>query len=97
MIEEFHNAHKDAGAQVIGLALDGPAHQDAIDELIAHHNPSYTNLVAFDDVFQRQFGEETGKSFSVTPTYLFYKPDGSLLGVHLGKVSRAALESVVSR
>ena len=95
MIEAFHNTYKNRNAQVIGLALDGPAKQSEIDKLIAHHQPSYTNLVAFDDVFARQFREETGKPYSVTPTYLFYRPNGELLGVHAGKVSRQALDSVV--
>jgi len=96
MIQDFHTANKDSKAEVIGLALDGPAMQDEIDKLIAHHQPDYTNLVAFDDVFLRQFQEETGKSYSVTPTYLFYRPNGELLGVHLGKVSRQALDAVVA-
>jgi len=96
MIQEFHTANKDNNAEVIGLALDGPAMQAEIDKLIAHHQPDYTNLVAFDDVFLRQFQEETGKSYSVTPTYLFYRPNGELLGAHLGKVSRQALEAVVA-
>ena len=95
MIQSFHDEHSGKRAQVIGLALDGPAKQSEIEELIAQHQPTYTNLVAFDDVFARQFQEETGKPYSVTPTYLFYKPDGSLLGVHAGKISREALDAVV--
>jgi len=97
MIEEFHNAHHEANAQVIGLALDGPAKQADIEALISKHDPSYMNLIAFDDVFAQQFSEQTGKSFSVTPTYVFYRPNGELMGVHTGKVSREALESVVAQ
>ena len=97
MIQDFHNTYKDSSASVVGLALDGPAKQVEIDKLIEHHMPNYTNLVAFDDVFARQFNEETGKPFSVTPTYVFYRPNGELLGVHAGKVSRQALDAVVSQ
>lgn len=97
MIQAFHTAYKDSAAEVIGLALDGPSKQAEIDALIAHHQPDYTNLVTFDDVFARQFQEETGKSYSVTPTYLFYRPTGELLGVHVGKVTRQALDAVVTR
>lgn len=95
MIEDFHKAHRDGVARVIGVALDGPAQQRAIDALIAKHQPSYPNLVAYDDVFHKQFLTETGRSFSVTPTYLLYRPDGELYGVHTGPISRAALEQVV--
>lgn len=97
MIQEFHTAYKDTKAEVIGLALDGPAMQSEIDALIEHHQPDYTNFVTFDDVFASQFKDETGKAYSVTPTYLFYRPTGELLGVHMGKVSREALDAVVAQ
>jgi len=87
----------ESNARVIGLALDGPDKQNEIEKLIEKHQPNYVNLITFDDVFPRQFEEQTGKTFSVTPTYVFYKPDGELMGVHVGKVSREALESVVAR
>jgi len=97
MIQDFHNSHVESNARVIGLALDGPDKQNEIEKLIEKHQPNYVNLITFDDVFPRQFEEQTGKTFSVTPTYVFYKPDGELMGVHVGKVSREALESVVAR
>jgi len=97
MIEAFHQKYHRFNASVIGLALDGPEYQEAIDDVLARNQPSYVNLVAFSDVFNRQFMEETGKAFSVTPTYVFYRPDGSVFGVHTGKVSLAALEAVVSQ
>lgn len=97
MIEAFHSDHKNDAARVIGLALDGPTKRAEIDKLIDHHRPSYTNLLAFDDVFARQFAEETGESYSVTPTYILYKPDGSLFGVHVGKINRQALDAAVTQ
>ena len=97
MIEAFHSDHKGDKARVIGLALDGPSKRVEIDQLIEHHQPSYTNLLAFDDVFARQFTEETGEKYAVTPTYVLYKPDGSLFGVHVGKVDRQALDAAVSQ
>ena len=97
MIEAFHTDHINGYAKVIGLALDGPSKRAEIDRLIEHHKPSYTNLLAFDDVFARQFSEETGKRYTVTPTYILYKPDGSFFGVHAGKVSRKMLDSAVSQ
>ncbi len=95
MIEDFHNTHRDGLAKVIGIALDGPAQQNAIDALIDKHRPSYVNLVAYDDVFTKQFLTETGRSFSVTPTYLLYRPNGELYGVHTGPIGRPALEQVI--
>ena len=96
MLEAFHQAHADKDAQVVGIALDGIEQREALQSIIDKHSTSYENLVAFTDVFSRQFEEETGKDFRATPTYLLYSPDGELQGVHSGKLTRESLESIVS-
>lgn len=96
MLEAFHQSHVNTDAQVVGIALDGIEEREALQAVIDHHQTSYENLVAFTDVFKRQFEEETGKNFRATPTYLLYSPKGELQGMHAGKLSREALESIVS-
>lgn len=96
MIGEFHDAHVDHDARVVGMALDGP---DALPEILAlveHHDANYPTLVAFDDVFGAQFAELAGKNFRATPTYLLYAPDGRYVGTHTGPVERAKLEGIVA-
>ena len=96
MIGEFHDAHAASRAHVVGIALDGPAAMPEIETLVEHHAAPYPTLVAFDDVFDRQFAELVGKPFRATPTYLLYAPDGRFAGSHTGPIERERLEAVVA-
>lgn len=96
MIEDFHQAHKDSNAVVLGIALDGMEKKPQIDVLIEKHDPGYPNLVVFTDVFHRQFKELTGQDFRATPTYLLFTPDGELAGARAGPVEREFIEAVVN-
>ena len=97
MLEQFHVAHSDRDARVLGVALDGPEAIDAIEVIVARHEASYETLVALDDRFDRQFEELTGTEFRATPTYLLFTPDGAFAGAHVGLLSRGALEKIVAR
>ena len=92
MIQSFHDEHANTKAQVVGLALDGVEHSDAIQRRIQKNKTSYLNLIAFSDVIARQLLEETGRSVVVTPSYLLYKPNGEYYGVHTGKLSLEQLQ-----
>jgi thiol-disulfide isomerase/thioredoxin len=96
MIEAFYQDHKVSRANVIGVALDGPKHELEIEARIEKNKTSYRNFIAFDDVIYKQFLEEVGKPYNATPTYVLYKPDGSILGMHTGPIAREALEAVVA-
>ena len=96
MLEAFHRDHVDSDARVVGIALDGPAAIEEIERVVARHAPSYTTLVAFDDVFARQFAELTGRDFRATPTYLLFRPDGAYAGVHTGPIERERVEAILA-
>ena len=95
MLRAFHADHVDRDARVVGVALDGPRAIGAIERLVARHAASYPTLVAFDDVFERQFEALVGEGFRATPTYLMYAPDGSFAGAHVGPIERGALERLL--
>ena len=95
MLEAFHRDHVERDARVVGIALDGPKAIEAIEAIVARHEPSYHTLVAFDDVFGEQFSALTGKPFRATPTYLLYDPDGAYAGVHTGPIERERLERII--
>lgn len=80
IVEAFHQRHGNTNARAVGIATDGHEHIDRIQKLVDLHDPSYPTLVAFSDVFTRQFKELTGADYRVSPTYLVYSPDGQLAG-----------------
>jgi thiol-disulfide isomerase/thioredoxin len=96
MIEAFHVDHKEQDAAVVGVALDGMKAINEIQNLVERHNPTYPNLVVFTDVFNDQYRELTGKDFLATPTYLLYAPDGALVGVKTGLLTRDDLEQTIA-
>ncbi len=96
MLEAFHAAHARSDARVVSVALDGPGALAEIEAVNARTAPSYTVLVAFDDVFHEQFEALSGRPFRVTPTYLLYDPAGAFVAANTGPVSREALERVVA-
>ena len=96
MLEAFHRDHVERDARVIGIALDGPGAMAEIETVVARHQPSYTTLVAFDDVFAEQFVGLTGKEFRATPTYLLYTPEGAFGGAHRGPIDLERVERIVS-
>jgi len=96
MIESFHNKFKDHGAVVVGLVLDGREKLSDIEALIERHKPSYPNLVVYTDVFPKQYKELTGSNVRVTPTYLLFKPDSTLAGVHIGPIDEQALIATIT-
>ena len=96
MIEAFYQDHKDMSANVIGVALDGPKYESEIEARIEKNQTSYNNFIAYDDVIYKQFLEEVGKPYGATPTYVLYKPDGTIKGMHTGPIAREALDAVVA-
>lgn len=79
-LELFHQRFSPETASVVGVAIDGVEMMDEILKINEHHQPSYPNLVAFSDVYQRQYEELVGKPFRITPTYLIFDQTGKLHG-----------------
>ncbi len=96
LLQAFHNKYNGSRARAIGIFTDGIENVDYMRKNIAHHGTNYTNLAALTDVFHWQFKQETGKDYSITPTYLLYAPDGTLSGVKSGKLKFELLEQILS-
>lgn len=83
-LNAFHEKYKDSLARVVTVAIDGVEKEGEIIERIQQHGHSYKNLIAFSDVYRRQYQELTGKSFRTSPTFIFFDPAGNLKGTNFG-------------
>lgn len=83
-LNAFHEKYKDNLARVVTVAIDGVEKEAEIIERIEQHAHSYDNLIAFSDVYRRQYQELTGKSFRTAPTFMFFDPAGNLQGTNFG-------------
>ena len=96
MIQAFHKDYSDTKANVIGIANDGMSLRRKIKKLIKKNNPSYDNYVASPKTFFSEFEIATGKKFRATPTYIMFDPQGQVLGVAVGQITRDTLDQIVS-
>ena len=97
LIDAFYQQHGKTGAiAVLGLALDGPAHQQAIADKVQDGPMSYPNFIALDDVIGRQLEALTGRRILATPSYLLFDRQGEFAGLHMGPVSQQQLESLLT-
>lgn len=84
--EAFHTKYKGSLVSALGVAVDGVENKGLIDEKIALHNPTYPNLMAYSDVYERQFEELAGKPFFGSPRYLLFAPGGQLAAQYIVKI-----------
>ncbi len=97
MIQAFHNDYSETKANVIGIANDGMSLRKQIKKLIKKNKPSYPNYVASPKTFFSEFEIATGKKFRATPTYIMFGPQGRILGVAVGQITRDKLDQIVSK
>jgi len=95
MIQSFHKDYSETKAKVIGIANDGMGLLGEIKKLIKKNEPSYPNYVASPETFYSEFEIATGKKFRATPTYIMFGPDGRILGVAVGQITREKLDQIV--
>jgi len=97
MIQAFHKDYSETKANVIGIANDGMSLRKKINKLIKKNKPTYPNFIASPETFFSEFEIATGKKFRATPTYIMFDPEGRILGVAVGQISRDKLDQIVSK
>lgn len=95
-LEAFHRQNSDSLATVIGVATDGIEFRQEIEKLNNLHRPSYPNLMAFSDVFHRQYKEMSGRDFRITPTFLVFDSNGELNGAVYGYLNFDELQQHIA-
>jgi len=96
MIQSFFSDYSDNTATVVGIANDGMGKLDEISDLIDKNEPTYPNFIASPKTFFSEFEIATGKKFRATPTYIMYDPEGKVMGVAVGPITRDKLDQIVS-
>lgn len=94
---QFHDAHKDSDAIVVGIAIDFPSYAYAVKK----------DVVAFAEDFMIDFPLLLSDS-TVTerlglghleglPTTYMYNPEGKVVGVQVGGISKEILENFIKK
>lgn len=94
---QFHEAHKDSDATVLGVSLDGAADKAAAEAYIARHDLPFPNLIGEPQAVMLQYMMLTGTQFRGTPSILLYDPEGTLRAAQAGAVPIASIEAYIAR
>lgn len=94
---QFHEAHKDRDATVLGVSLDGQANKAGAESFIARHDLPFENLIGEPEVVMLKYMKLTGKQFRGTPTILLYDPEGKLRAAQPGAIPVDAIETFIAK
>lgn len=83
---EFHQAHKNNNAIVLGLSMDGAGRKDDALEFIKRNGVLYDNLIGEPQQVASFYSRNVGIPWAGTPTFMIYNPDGELLAQQVGAV-----------
>jgi len=95
-VSAFHDKHKDTDAKVVGISLDGYAEVAKVRAYIASKPMSFDSAIAEVAAIAAAYKAITEESFSGTPTYLMFDPDGALVAYVAGILTMEAVERFIS-
>ena len=94
---DFHFAHEEDDAQVLGISIDGQAKKAEALKFIERHKVNFPNLIGEPSDVARLFAELTGVYFAGTPGFLIYDPQGKLRVQQLGAVPPELIEDFIKQ
>ena len=94
---QFHDAHQDSDAIVVGIAIDFPsydyANKQQVQAFANEYMIDFPILLSDGNITERLgLGELEG-----LPTTYLYTPEGKLAAMQVGAISRTILESYIAR
>ena len=92
----FHDKHKAADAQMLGISLDGLDNLFDAEAFVERHDLNYPNLIIDREAGSRLFYELTGTPLAGTPAFLIYTPEGELVAQQVGAVPVDLIETFIA-
>lgn len=94
---DFHFAHSEDNASVLGISLDGAKNKVLAEGFIKKHKVNFPNLIGEPQAIANMFIEKTGVMWAGTPTFLIYNPAGELVVQQIGAVPTELIESFIQQ
>lgn len=94
---QFHEAHKDTDARVLGVSIDGNENRAEAEAYISRHELPFPNLIGEPAVAMLRFMTLTQEQFRGTPSILLFGPDGTLKAAQAGAVPMSSIEAFIER
>lgn len=94
--QDFHFAHSDHDASVLGISLDGSARLEEARAFVSRHAVEYPNLIGEPALVAEFYMAATGTPWVGTPSFLVYGPEGELAAKQAGAVSMEIIERFIA-
>ncbi|MEJ2143189.1 MAG: TlpA disulfide reductase family protein [Gammaproteobacteria bacterium] len=94
---DFHFAHADEDASVLGVSLDGVKNKMLAEGFIKKHNINFPNLIGDPEAVADMFTRLTGVLWAGTPTFLIYSPTGELMVQQIGAIPVELIENYIQQ
>lgn len=94
---DFHLVHSDVDATVLGISIDGESRKKEAEKFISRHSVDFPNLIAEPEYVSKMYKELSGQSFSGTPSFLIFAPDGELKAAQTGAVPTTLIEDFIKK
>jgi peroxiredoxin len=93
---EFHTAHADKDAKIIGMSIDGEEGKVAAEDFIERNGVIFPNLIGDVQTVATWYQMQTGEAFRATPTFVVFGPDGEIRAAQPGAVPPSVVEKFMS-
>ncbi len=91
----FHDDHRKKDAAVLGISIDGWALRDKAQAFVDRHSVNFPNLIAEPE--PKLIETLSARTFYGTPTFYFYKPDGTFVKQHVGALNQEQAERILAQ
>ncbi len=95
-VEQFHQAHADKDAVVVGISVDGVRKVRKAQRFIDEHGVTFPNMIADVAGAQDFYGSLTGKHFRATPTFILLNPAGEVVLAKAGALNLGEVERLIA-
>lgn len=95
-VSAFHDKHKNVDAKVIGMSLDGFAEVEKVRAYIAGKPMTFESSIVEADAIRGAYKALTEESFTGTPTYLMFNPQGDLVAHVPGLIAVEDIERYIA-
>lgn len=92
---DFHFAHSDKDAIVLGISIDGKAKFKDAQAFIKRHSVDFPNLIGEPEDATAVYMEYANRPWIGTPSFLLFSPKGELLAQEVGAVPPEMIEEFI--
>ena len=94
---DFHFAHSDKDATVLGISIDGRARLKEAKKFIKKHSIDFPNLIGEPEVATAIYSQYANSRWVGTPSFLLFNPQGELQAAQAGAVPPENIENFIKK